>query len=308
MLLIIRRTICLRLHSHNCNPHLCHFSSFSATTVNKPILISPAVPTPSTPTDDDDDAKLVKNLSTLLREKPNLDSLKKLANRLTADHVIQVLLRSQLEAGYLLEFFSWVGQQKGFRHTVHSYCTMIHILCLARMFPQAHSLIEVIVSRKGRHSASSVFQVLMDTWVSHKNSPPAVYNMLMNTYIQAEMVPDAIQCFRLMRKHNCLISLQSCNALIKSLLKSNSTSAAWEFYTEMLDNGVPLNVYTFNMIIHCLCKEGNIKEACRLFEEIGRRGLLPSVVTFNTLINGHCKKGNVGDAFDLLGVMRKQKN
>jgi pentatricopeptide repeat protein len=58
------------------------------------------------------------------------------------------------------------------------------------------------------HLTSFVFQVIMDTWVPHKNSPPTIYNILMTPYIHDKMVLDVIQCLRLMRKQNCFISLQ----------------------------------------------------------------------------------------------------
>ena len=75
-------------------------------------------------------------------------------------------------------------------------------------------------------------------------------------------------------------------------MKSNSPSAAWAFYSEILGCGYPPNVYDFNILMHRFCKDGKIREAQLIFDEIGKWGLRPSVVSFNTLINGYCRLGD----------------
>ncbi|MBA0770259.1 hypothetical protein Gotri_018917 [Gossypium trilobum] len=50
-----------------------------------------------------------------------------------------------------------------FRHTFHSYSAMSHFLIAHNMFPQARFLLNFVVSRKGKGSASSVWALVLET-------------------------------------------------------------------------------------------------------------------------------------------------
>ena len=67
------------------------------------------------------------------------------------------------------------------------------------MNQQAESLLRFVVSRKGKGSASSVFASILETKGTLSSS--FVFDALMSVYTEFGYVSDAIQCFRLTKKH-----------------------------------------------------------------------------------------------------------
>ncbi|KAE8021944.1 hypothetical protein FH972_007791 [Carpinus fangiana] len=231
------------------------------------------------------------------KTKPLDSSLRKLLPSLTATHVINLINLNpcSLPPHSLFSFFHWLSSQHTFRHTLHSYCTMAHFLCSHNMLAQAHSLLQFVVSRKGKDSACSVFACIVETKGTHYSN--FVFDALMNAYTDNGFVSDAFQCLSLVRKHKFRVPFHGCGYLLNKMVKSNSPASAWAFYREILDCGFPPNVFCFNVLMHKLCKEGKLKEARLVFDEIGKRGLRPTVVSFNTLINGYCKSRELEDGF-----------
>ncbi|KAL6225832.1 hypothetical protein ACLB2K_004681 [Fragaria x ananassa] len=228
--------------------------------------------------------------------------LNKLLPPITAHDVIDLINLNphSLSPHSLLSLFHHLCSHPTFRHTIHSYSTMAHFLSSRQMFPQAHSLLRLVVSRSGKGSAPSVFASLLHARGTHLPSN-YVFHALMNSYTDCGFVGDAIRCFRLLRKHGFLIPFQACAHLLDNMLKFNTPTVlvSWGFLLEILDSGFPPNVYNFNVLMHKMCKQGLIREAHNVFDEIGNRGLNPTVVSFNTLINGYCKCGNLEKGFKL---------
>lgn len=70
----------------------------------------------------------------------------------------------------LFSFFNWVSSQPGFRLSLNSYCTMAHFLCAHNLVSEAGSLLQFVVSRKGKGSASSVFAAVLETKGAHQGT------------------------------------------------------------------------------------------------------------------------------------------
>ncbi|CAL9214322.1 unnamed protein product [Arabidopsis halleri] len=267
--------------------------------------------------EDDHDPVLVK-LSVAIRDSykdPPLEfsssaacpSIRKVLPSLSVRHVVDLINRNPLSLPHrsIFAFFKFISSQPGFRFTVETYFVMARFLAVHEMFTEAKSLIELVVSRKGKNSASSVFISLVEM----RGTPMCDFlvDSLMITYMDLGFIPDAIQCFRLSRKHQFVVPIRGCGNLLDRMMKLNPTATIWGFYMEILDAGFPLNVYVFNILMNKFCKEGNICDAQKVFDEITKRGLQPTVVSFNTLINGYCKVGNLDEGFRLKHHMEKSR-
>ncbi|KAF2556272.1 hypothetical protein F2Q68_00013126 [Brassica cretica] len=147
---------------------------------------------------------------------------------------------------------------------------------------------------------SSVFVSVLET-----RGSDFLVDALMIAYTNAGFVPDAIQCFRLSRKHKFTVPIRGCGSLLDRMMKVNPTETVWGFYMEILDAGYPSNVYVFNILMNKFCKECKMCDAPKVFDEITKRSLRPTVVSFNTLINGYCKAGNLDEGFRLKERMEK---
>ncbi|KAE8701990.1 putative pentatricopeptide repeat-containing protein [Hibiscus syriacus] len=162
-----------------------------------------------------------------------------------------------------------------FRHTLHTYSTMAHCLITHYMLPQARSLLRFLVSRKGKGSASSVFASVLET--KGTRGSDFAFDSLMIVYTDLGFVSDAIQCFRLVRKHEFKLPFQGCKYLLESMIRTSSPMVILGFYMEILEYGFPPNVFSFNILMNKFCREGQIKDAQKEFDEIGRRGLRATV-------------------------------
>ncbi|KAI3873809.1 hypothetical protein MKX03_027078 [Papaver bracteatum] len=178
--------------------------------------------------------------------KPLNSSLKKRIPSLAAQHITYLITQNpfSLDPFSLLSFFKWVSTQKGFRHTIASYCAMANLLCTHNILDEAQFLFSFIISRKGKDSVSSLLTAILDNRGPHQND--LVFDVLMNAYIDSGFVSDAIQCFRLVKMNGFRVPYHSCGKLLDKLMKSESPEVAWGFYIEILDAGFQPNIYTFN--------------------------------------------------------------
>ncbi|KAG4121412.1 hypothetical protein ERO13_D11G205366v2 [Gossypium hirsutum] len=168
-----------------------------------------------------------------------------------------------------------------FRHTFHSYSAMSHFLIAHNMFPQARFLLNFVVSRKGKGSASSVWALVLETKGTHQCN--FVFDSLMIAYIDLGFFfSDAIQCFGLVRNHKLRVPFRGCQYLLDRMMKISSLIVSLGFYMEILEYGFPPNMYSFNILMNKLCREDLIKDVQMVFDEIERRGLNASIVSFNT--------------------------
>ncbi|CAE5957013.1 unnamed protein product [Arabidopsis arenosa] len=272
--------------------------------------------------DDNNDPVLV-NLSVAIRDSykdppselssfATCPSIRKVLPSLSVRHVVDLINHNPLSLPHrsIFAFFKFISSQPGFRFTVETYFVMARFLAVHEMFTEAQSLIELVVSRKGKNSASSVFISLVEM----RGRPMCGFlvDALMITYMDLGFIPDAIQCFRLSRKHNFVVPIRGCGNLLDRMMKLNPTGTVWGFYMEILDAGFPLNVYVFNILMNKFCKEGNICDAQKVFDEITKRNLRPTVmknadmlldamlnigvvpddITYNILLEGHHRHAN----------------
>ncbi|XP_020208572.2 putative pentatricopeptide repeat-containing protein At1g09680 [Cajanus cajan] len=242
--------------------------------------------------------------------------LRRILPSLTPRHVSNLITLNPLSLSpcSLLSFFNYLASRPPFRHTLHSYCTMLHFLSLHRMLPQAHSLLSFLVSRKGTNSASSLFSSLLRTMPRHHPVVGLLFDALICVYADSGFLHGAVHCFRLVTENNLPFPVKGCENLLRHMTRlkpvgskhSRAWASAWAFYLEVLDRGFPPRVYFFNVFMHGFCKVGDLGNARLVFDEIPKRGVRPTVVSFNTLISGYCRCGSVEEGFTLKGVMESE--
>ncbi|KAK6127461.1 hypothetical protein DH2020_038810 [Rehmannia glutinosa] len=239
--------------------------------------------------------------------KPLQASLKHLLPSLKPQQIINLISLNphSLSPLSLFSFFTWLSSpcNSTFRHTLDSYCTMIHFLCTHQMFIEANSLIQIVVSRKGKDSASAVFAAVLETRGT-LGSDIYVFSGLISAYLELGFTLDAIQCFRLSKMHKFRVPFDTCKKVLEHLMKLKSYKLVWEFYEEILECGYPASLYFFNILMHRFCREGEMRLALSVFDGIRKWGLRPSVVSFNTLMNGYVRLGDLDEGFGLKSAMQ----
>ncbi|KAL5842569.1 hypothetical protein ACOSQ3_013172 [Xanthoceras sorbifolium] len=99
---------------------------------------------------------------------------------------------------------------------------MTRFLVSNNLRSQELDLICHIVSKKGNDSSSSVFASHVETRGTHLPGInfDIIFDALMIVYVDLWFVNSAIQCFRLVRKHNFRIPVNGCRCLIDKMMKT----------------------------------------------------------------------------------------
>jgi len=72
--------------------------------------------------------------------------------------------------------------------------------------------------------------------------------------------------------------------------------------TDMMEQGISLNVVAFNSLIDALCKEGIATGAHKLLDVMIQRGTEPDVITYNSLMDGYVV-GQLDEAIKVFDLM-----
>ncbi|KAK7404819.1 hypothetical protein VNO78_05800 [Psophocarpus tetragonolobus] len=159
---------------------------------------------------------------------------------------------------------------------LHSFNTLLDILCKSHRVDMAHHLFKTLFSRF---------------------KPDAVsYNIIANGYCLLKRTPLALQVLKEMVHRGIQPTLVSYNTLLKGYFRSNQIKDAWAFYLEMQKRKCQIDVVTYTTMIHGFGVAGDVKKSRRVFHEMVKEGVVPSVATYNALIQVLCKKDTVENA------------
>lgn len=137
-------------------------------------------------------------------------------------------------------------------------------------------------------------------------SSPNVFDCLFKTYAHMKKFGAATEVFGLMKDYGFFPTVESCNALLSSMLQFERADIMLSFYREMVRSRISPNSYTINMIMSGLCRSGNLDKAMRFFEQMEMLGF-SNTASLNILIAGNCKKGLMEHAMTLKNSMIRKK-
>lgn len=106
---------------------------------------------------------------------------------------------------------------------------------------------EVLVSSKVDFCSESFDALVYSYRVC--DSSPRVFDLVFKTYAHLRKIRNATDVFCWMKSYGFLPTVESCNALLSSLLKLNRGDIAVKFYKEMQRSRISSNVFTFNMVV-----------------------------------------------------------
>ncbi|RDX68324.1 Pentatricopeptide repeat-containing protein, mitochondrial, partial [Mucuna pruriens] len=166
--------------------------------------------------------------------------------------------------------------EHGCRQDLHSFNTILDVLCKSKRVEMAHSLFKTLKSRFKPDSVS--------------------YNIIANGYCLIKRTPMALQVLKEMVQRGIDPTMVTYNTLLKGYFRNNQVKEAWEFYLEMKKRKCEIDVVTYTTVIHGFGVAGEVKKSRRVFDEMVKEGVVPSVATYNALIQVLCKKDSVENA------------
>ncbi|OAE31804.1 hypothetical protein AXG93_1838s1140 [Marchantia polymorpha subsp. ruderalis] len=232
--------------------------------------------------------ELVDQVSSILRRfgwtTETVAALAECETKLGAYHVNEVL-KHQREPDLAWEFFKWAEGQRGYKHDVLTYTTMIGILGRVKNFVACNRLLDKM--RKEGCQPSVV-----------------TYNRLIFFYGRANYLGEALKIFHQMQDVGCQPDRVTYCTLIDLHSKSGLHDTAMDICDKLLQAGFQLDTFSYSLIIHCRGKAGNLSAANKMFNEMLARGITPNLVTYNTIIDLHAKTGEYPMALKLYNDMQ----
>ncbi|KAG6546847.1 hypothetical protein Mapa_011700 [Marchantia paleacea] len=232
--------------------------------------------------------EMVDQVSSILRSfgwtAETMAALAEYKTKLGAYHVNEVL-KHQREPFLAWEFFKWAEGQRGYKHDVLTYTTMIGILGRVKNFVACNRLLEKM--RKEGCEPSVV-----------------TYNRLIHSYGRANYLGEALKLFHHMQEVGCQPDRVTYCTLIDLHSKSGLHDTAMDICDKMWQAGFQPDTFSYTLIIHCLGKAGNLSAANKMFSEMIARGITPNLVTYNIMIDLHAKTGEYHMALKLYNDMQ----
>ncbi|KAG4387127.1 hypothetical protein AAZX31_11G163400 [Glycine max] len=176
--------------------------------------------------------------------------------------------------------------EHGLHQDLHSFNTLLDILCKSNRVETAHDLLRTLKSRFRPDTVS--------------------YNILANGYCLKKRTPMALRVLKEMVQRGIEPTMVTYNTMLKGYFRSNQIKEAWEFYLEMKKRKCEIDVVSYTTVIHGFGEAGEVKKAKRVFDEMVKEGVAPNVATYNALIQVFCKKDSVQNAVAVFEEMVRE--
>ncbi|MED6208686.1 hypothetical protein PIB30_047591 [Stylosanthes scabra] len=208
--------------------------------------------------------------------------------RFTPEFVLAILQTCSIHGSTMLKFFSWVGKQPGYRHTVETYNMAIKIAGCGKDFKHMRSLF--FEMRRNN------YQIMSETWT-----------IMIMLYGRIGLTEMAMNCFREMKAEGYKPSRSTYKYLIIALggRKGRKVDEAIKIYGEMIRARHVPDKELVETFLGCLCEVGNLSEARRCADSLKTFGYSVPL-SYSLLIRALCRAGKMEEALALVGESRAE--
>nr|CAD1842924.1 unnamed protein product [Ananas comosus var. bracteatus] len=220
-------------------------------------------------------------------------------------------LKEPPHAKKALAFFHWSSKRSPFyrRHSLRSYCVLVHILVRSGLLLDARALLESAILYRDSASGSPTPSLLGTLWSTYEAVVPGsrVFDLLVQTCSKMRLVDLAFDACSYFSDRGFTSSLISFNSMLRVAVKSSMNELAWKVFEYMLQRRVYPNQTTVETMISLMCKEGSLREMVSVVERIHGKKCAPSVVANVALVLRIVDEGRIEEGILLLKRM-VQKN
>ncbi|CAK8569348.1 unnamed protein product [Lathyrus sativus] len=230
---------------------------------------------------DGNEQQLIKTITTMLTNHQNPQHLQPFIPHLTLPIIISILSWKPLHSHpqTIVSFFKWFQTNAPSTLSVSPkpLLTLLPPLLSHRKFSDAKSLLlDFISSHHPRHSLHS--RLLR----SDHSIPKLVLDTSIAAYVFSQQPQLAFDIFNKMRRLRFRPNLLTCNTLLNTLVRSNSSHSILlprQVFQDSIKLGVQPNTNAFNILIHGYCSNNNFNEDFRLINQMGEFSCCPDNVT-----------------------------
>ncbi|KAJ4850053.1 Pentatricopeptide repeat-containing protein, mitochondrial [Turnera subulata] len=213
-------------------------------------------------------------------------------------------------------------QEYGCFQDLHSFNTILDVLCKSRRVEMAYNLFKAL---KGRFKADCVtYNVMVNGWCLIKRTPKALemmkemverglspnlttFNIMLKGYFRAGQLNEAWDFFLQMKKRDFEVDVVTYTTIIHGFGVAGEINRARNVFDRMINDGVLPSVATYNALIQVLCKKDSVENAVLVFEEMVKKGYVPNATTYNVVIRGLCHAGEMGRAMEFMRRMKDEE-
>ncbi|XLT84372.1 putative pentatricopeptide repeat-containing protein At5g06400, mitochondrial [Arachis duranensis] len=217
------------------------------------------------------------------------ENLERSTIRFTPEFVLEILQHCSMHGNTMLKFFSWVGKQPGYRHTVETYNMAIKIAGRGKDFKHMRSLF--FEMRRNNYS------IMSETWT-----------IMIMLYGRIGLTDLAMNCFREMKAEGYKPSRSTYKYLIIALCgrKGRKVDEAIKIYGEMIRARHIPDKELVETFLGCLCEVGRLSEARRCTDSLKIFGYSVPL-SYSLLIRALCRVGKMEEALALVGESGAEK-
>ncbi|RYR71483.1 hypothetical protein Ahy_A02g005741 isoform A [Arachis hypogaea] len=238
---------------------------------------------------EDDVSRVVGEITRIFRgEKdwsPVEEKLENLNFELRAEVFDMVLKRCFKVPHLALTAFDWVKNKEGFSHTMKTYNTMLWIAGEAKEFGMVNKLVEE-----------------MDDCGIEKDV--RTWTILISHYGKVKQISKLLLAFENMKKFGCEPDEVAYRAMIRSLCSCGKGDIAMEFYKDMVQKDMVLDLRLYKLLMNSMARVGDVAAVHFLGNDMTHLAIEPEF--FETLVRGLCKAGMITDALEIVEIMKRR--
>ncbi|XP_021843337.2 putative pentatricopeptide repeat-containing protein At5g06400, mitochondrial [Spinacia oleracea] len=210
--------------------------------------------------------------------------------RYTPNLVIEILRISSYYGYAALQFFSWVRNQPGYRHTTESYNMAMKVAGKGKDFKHMRNLF-FEMQRNG-------CLVTPDTWT-----------IMILLYGRVGLTDIALKNFNEMKVTGLKPTVSTYKYLIMSFCgrKGRKLDEAINLFTEMISSGLIPDKELIEVCFDCFCQAGKLEDAKNCLEYLQKVGYTKPL-SYSLLIRALFKRGKVEEALSLANEVKEERS
>uniref|UniRef100_A0A2N9FZR3 Pentacotripeptide-repeat region of PRORP domain-containing protein n=1 Tax=Fagus sylvatica TaxID=28930 RepID=A0A2N9FZR3_FAGSY len=186
-----------------------------------------------------------------------------------------------------LRFFNWVKLRDGFRHTTRTYNTMLYIAGEAGEFRLVEKLVEDM--------EKNLCEKDIKTWT-----------ILISLYGNAKLISKALLVFNNMRKCGCEPDSHVYMKMIRALCAAGKDDIAMEFYKEMVQKEMGIDMSLYKMLMNCVARSGDIAAVHSVADDMMRVWQTPEHIVYGYVLKSLCISGRIREALEWIRDLKSK--
>ncbi|KAM6548506.1 hypothetical protein CsatB_020182 [Cannabis sativa] len=202
------------------------------------------------------------------------------------DLVDKILKRLWNHGPKALQFFRVLDRHPKYAHSSSSFDHAIDLAARLRDYKTVWTLVARMRSRR-------------------LGPEPKTFAIIAERYAAAGKPDRAVKVFLSMHEHGCPQDLNSFNAFLDVLCKSNRVEKAYNLL-KVFRTKFKVDTISYNIIANGWCLVKRTPKALEILEEMVKRGLNPSLTTYNIMLKGYLRAGQIKEAWDFFMEMKRR--